>query len=97
MLKHRFHLHNVAASLAVCVHAVNRSQNQFFLQMAKSHNILESLLSLDLRVSSNDAKTSARSIKQAPIKLFEQVGEFSTVLARHDAVCYTKSVHVCIQ
>ena len=85
-LEHRFHLHNVAASLTVRIHAVNRSQNQFFLQMAKSHNIFKSLLSLDLRVSSDDAKTSARSIKQAPIKLFEHVGQFSTVLTRHDTV-----------
>lgn len=62
-LDRNFHLHNVAASLAVRVHAVNRSQNQFFLQMAKSHNIFESLLSLDLRIPSDDAKTSAGGIK----------------------------------
>lgn len=97
MLKAKFHLHNVATSFTVSVNTINSCKNQLLLKMTKSHNVFERLLSLYLGISSNNAQACARSIEQTPIKLFEHVWKFSTVLTRHNAVCDTKSVHVCIQ
>ncbi len=38
-LDREFHLHNVAAGFAVCVNTVDSCENQFLLQMAKTHDV----------------------------------------------------------
>jgi hypothetical protein len=90
-------LHDVATSLAVGINTINGSKDQFLLQVTESHDILLGLLGFDLGVSCDNTEACAGGIQKTSIEFSEHAGQLAAILARHNAVSDTESVHVCVQ
>ena len=65
--------------------------------MAKFGDILTSLLHLDLRISGDDAKASARGIEEHSVELLEHLGALPSILADHDCVGDAQTVTVGVE
>ena len=91
------YLHNIAARLRVGIYAIDGRLNQFLLKVTKFAHVILCLLDLNAWITGDNTETRTWSIKQASIKLLENIRHLPSVIVGYNTIGNAQSVQVGVQ